>query len=154
MLRDMLGDAALQKGLAAYRPDSDRSQAYFQGLLEEGKKRDLEWFFDDWVYRDKGLPNFQVNNVYARPILENPNHLNLVTVTVENLGGAGAEVPVVIQSASGERTIRMVVPAHQKASARSEIPGAPTKVVVNDGSVPTESSPEVTYEVTASSPKP
>jgi len=153
MLRDMLGDAALQKALVAYRPDSDQNPVYLQGLLEEGKKRDLEWLFDDWVYRDRGLPSFQVSNVYARPIVENPNHLNLVTVTVENQGGAGAEIPVMIQSASGERTIRLLVPAHQKASARSEIPGAPTKVVANDGSVPTVSEPEVTFEVTASQRK-
>ena len=55
MLRDMVGDEVLQHALAAYRPGADVKPAYFQGLLEEGRKRDLEWFFDDWVYRNRGL---------------------------------------------------------------------------------------------------
>jgi hypothetical protein len=59
MLRDMLGDAVLQHALAAYKAPEDASPSYFQGLAEEGRKRDLEWFFDDWVYRDRGLPEFR-----------------------------------------------------------------------------------------------
>jgi hypothetical protein len=147
MLRDMLGDAVLQRALAAYRSASDVSPAYFQGLLEEGHKRDLEWFFDDWVYRDRGLPEFHVENVYARPVLEDPKQLSFVTVTIENRGGAGAEVPVLIETSEGERAIRVVAPAHQKVSGRSQLPGAPTRVTVNDGSVPVRSSEGSTYAV-------
>lgn len=153
MLRDMLGDAALQHALAAYRPAADVSPAYLQGVLEEGRKFDLEWFFDDWVYRDRGLPEFRMENLYARPELESPNKLSLVTVTVENRGGAGAEVPVLVQTASGEKTVRVRVPAHQKASARTQTPGAPTKAVVNDGSVPEADSSDNTFEVPAAPDK-
>ena len=149
MLRDMLGDAVLQKALAAYRPANDTSTAYFQGLLEEGRKRDLEWFFDDWVYRDRGLPNFHIENVYARPLLGDPNKLSLVTVTLENRGGAGAEVPITVQSATGERSLRILVPAHQKASERLQLPAMPTHAIVNDGSVPVPNSSEGTFNVTA-----
>src|SRR5271165_1861344 len=149
MLRDMLGDAVLQHALAAYRPSEDSSPSYFQSLLEEGRKHDLEWFFDDWVYRDRGLPDFRVDSVYARPVLDDPNQLSLVTVTIENRGTAGAEVPVLIQTASGERTVRILSPAHQRVSARSQVPGSPTKVVVNDGSVPVLSSKDDTYDVPA-----
>lgn len=147
MLRDMLGDAVLQHPLATYRPAADVSPAYLQGLLEEGRKRDLEWFFDDWVYRDRGLPEFRVDNIYARPILQDPNKLSLVTVTIENRGGAGAEVPVVIQTSTGEKTLRILAPAHQKASARLQIPGAPTRAVVNDGSVPEADSSDNAFDV-------
>ena len=154
MLRDMLGDVALQRALAAYRPAADVSPEYFQSLLEEGRKRDLEWFFDDWVYRNRGLPEFRVVSVYARPVLDDANQLSLVTVTVENRGGAGAEVPVQIGTPGGDRTIRVVAPAHQKVSARSQIPGTPTKVVVNDGSVPVRSSDGSSYEVPAASQQP
>jgi hypothetical protein len=149
MLRDMLGDATLQKALSAYRPGADSSPSYWQGLLEEGRKRDLEWFFDDWVYRDRGLPEFRIETVYSRPLLEDPNKLSLVTVTVENTGGAGAEVPVVIQTPSGERTLRVLVKAHEKASGRSQVPAVPTRVVVNDGSVPEINSDNNTYDVPA-----
>ena len=146
----MLGDTVLQKAIAAYRPGADRSPAYWQSLLEEGHKRDLEWFFDDWVYRDRGLPEFRIETVYSRPLLEDPNKLSLVTVTIENTGGAGAEVPVFIQTSSGERTLRVLVKAHEKASGRSQVPAAPTRAVVNDGSVPESNTNNNTYEVSAS----
>ena len=87
--------------------------------------------------------------MHARPLLENPRQLYLVTVTVENRGGAGAEVPVVIQAASGERTVRVLVAAKQKASARVQVPGAPTQAVANDGSVPVSSTEGSTYSVPA-----
>ena len=154
MLRDMLGDAALQRALAAYRPAQDSSPSYFQSLLEEGRKHDLEWFFDDWVYRDRGLPDFRVESVYARPVLDDPNQLSLVTVTIENRGTAAAEVPVLIQTASGERTVRILSPARQKVSARSQLPGSPTRVVVNDGSVPVRSSEGSTYDVPPNAAQP
>ena len=150
MLRDMLGDTVLQKAIAAYRPGADARPAYWQSLLEESRKRDLEWFFDDWVYRDRGLPEFRIETVYSRPLLEDPNKLSLVTVTIENTGGAGAEVPVFIQTSSGERTLRVLVKAHEKASARSQVPAAPTRAVVNDGSVPESNTNNNTYEVSAS----
>ena len=150
MLRDMLGDTVLQKAIAAYRPGADRSPAYWQSLLEEGRKRDLEWFFDDWVYRDRGLPEFRIETVYSRPLLEDPHKLSLVTVTVENTGGAGAEVPVLIQTSSGERAVRVLVKAHEKASGRSQVPAVPTRAVVNDGSVPESNTDNNTYEVPAS----
>jgi hypothetical protein len=149
MLRDMLGDETLQRGLKAYRPADDKAASYFQTLLEDGRKRDLEWYFDDWVYRDRGLPDFRIETMHARPLLENPSQLYLVTVTVENRGGAGAEVPVVIQAASGERTVRVLVAAKQKASARVQVPGAPTQAVANDGSVPVSSTEGSTYSVPA-----
>jgi hypothetical protein len=154
MLRDMLGDSVLQNALSSYRAEQDSSTAYFQSLLEEGRKRDLEWFFDDWVYRDRGLPAFHIDGVHARPLLESANKLSLVTVTVENRGGAGAEVPVTIQTASGEKTLRVVVRAHQKTTGREQMPEMPTRVTVNDGSVPTSSSSaDTTYNVPAAGEK-
>ncbi len=149
MLRDMLGDPVLQKALASYRAADDSNTAYLQRLLEEDRKRDLEWFFDDWVYRDRGLPDFRIENVYARPLLGDPNKLSLVTVTVENRGGAGAEVPVTVQSATGERSLRILVPAHQRTSERVQLPEMPTRAVVNDGSVPVLNSSKNTFDVPA-----
>ena len=150
MLRDMLGDEVMQKAISAYLPGADSRPPYFQGLLEEGRKRDLEWFFDDWVYRDRGLPEFRIETVYERPLLDDPNKLSMVTVTVENTGGAAAEVPLFIQTPSGERTLRVLIKAHDKASGRSQLPVAPTRVVVNDGSVPEINTENNTYDVPAS----
>ena len=59
MLRDMIGDSALQKAIAAYRPEQDKEPSYMPRLIAAQTQRDLEWFFDDWVYRDRGLPDFK-----------------------------------------------------------------------------------------------
>ncbi|MDP9268101.1 MAG: hypothetical protein M3P27_07210 [Acidobacteriota bacterium] len=142
MLRDMLGDAALQRALAAYRAEDDKEPSYMQRLLEReaqsgGPKKDLEWFFDDWIYRDRGLPEFKIVDVLVRPTLRDTF---TVVVTVENTGGAGAEVPVVVSMGAGEkiveRTERLLVPAGQKATVRVTVPAPPVSVTVNDGSVP------------------
>src|SRR5208282_5023733 len=49
MLRDMVGEPALKKALASYRPDDDKEQSYMQRSIQAQTKKDLEWFFDDWV---------------------------------------------------------------------------------------------------------
>jgi len=133
MLRDMVGDDALERALRAYRPDQDKEPSYFQRLLAEQFHRDLQWFFDDWVYRDRGLPEFHITAVYPRKLI--PEDWS-VTVTVENSGSAGAEVPVAVRAAQGEERKRLEVRAHEKTAVRIPIPVLPQQAVVNDGSVP------------------
>jgi hypothetical protein len=136
MLRDMVGDSAMQSALAAYRPGADKDPAYLQRLLQTRSKRDLEWFFDDWVYRDRGLPDFHVESAYTRSLLSETYKSFLVTATIDNRGRAGAEVPVLVQTPSGEKVVRVLVKAGQKGTGRLPVPVAPDKVMVNDGSVP------------------
>jgi len=133
MLRDLVGDDALERALRAYRPDQDKEPSYFQRLLAAEFHRDLEWLFDDWVYRDRGLPEFHVTAVYPRKLI--PQDWS-VTVTVENSGSAGAEVPVMVRAEQGEERKRLEIRAHEKRSVRIPIPVAPQEAVVNDGSVP------------------
>jgi hypothetical protein len=133
MLRAMLGNPAFGGALLNYRASEDKDGAYMQRLIEKETHRDLQWFFDDWVYRDRGLPDFRVDSVYARPIV---NGGYIVTITIENLGNAGAEVPVTLRMEDGEVTRRLEVHAKSKAAVRIEAPTTPREVVVNDGSVP------------------
>jgi hypothetical protein len=133
MLRDMVGDAALKKALAAYRPEEDKEPSYIQRLIAAQTQRDLEWFFDDWVYRDRGLPDFKIESAFPRKTM---TETYMVTVTVDNLGTAGAEVPVIVKFAGGEVVKRLEVRAKSKAATRVEVPSAPQEIVVNDGSVP------------------
>ena len=135
MLRDMVGDAALRKALAAYRPEQDKEPSYMQRLIAAETDRDLEWFFDDWVYRDRGLPDFKIESVYPRQTLAGSY---IVTVTVDNLGSAGAEVPVILKFAGADRDVtkRIEIRAKSKATIRVEAPSRPLEVTVNDGSVP------------------
>lgn len=132
MLRDLVGDQALKKAFAAYRSDQDNDPSYMPRLIQVQSKRDLDWFFDDWVYHDRGLPDFHVASVYPTKVEQG----YLVTVTVENLGAAGAEVPVTLKFGGGQVTQRLEVRGKASASVRFNVSGAPQEVVVNDGSVP------------------
>jgi hypothetical protein len=133
MLRDMVGEIPLKKAVASYRGVRDRDPAYMPGLVGAQAQRDLQWFFDDWVYRDRGLPDFRVQSVYPRQMLPDGY---MVTVSVENLGSAGAEVPVVLKTPEGDLTKRLQIRAKTTASVRFQVLHLPTEVVVNDGSVP------------------
>jgi hypothetical protein len=133
MLHEMIGDDPLVKALQAYRPEQDKEPAYVQRLIEAQSHRNLDWFFNDWVYRDRGLPDFRVTAVYPR---QNIKGGYLVTVTVENLGNAGAEIPIRLITKDGEITTRLEVMAKEKASARINSQVIPSEVIVNDGSVP------------------
>lgn len=147
MLRDMLGETALRAALFNYRPEADKDPTYLQRLLQASSKRDLEWFFDDWVYRDRGLPDFHVESAYARPLLDEANSSFLETVTIVNTGHAGAEVPVIVHAPSGDKVVRVLAKAGEKGVGRMEVPVAPDKIIVNDGSVPTASTGESVYNV-------
>jgi hypothetical protein len=152
MLRDMTGAEAMQRAIAAYRGGADKDPSYFQRLVQTSAKRDLEWFFDDWVYRDRGLPEFHVESAYTRPLLSEANKSFLVTATIENRGGAGAEVPVLIQTPSGEKSVRVLAKAGEKGTGRIEVPVSPDKIVVNDGSVPEVSLGNNVYAIPGKRP--
>lgn len=133
MLRDMIGEPALKKAIAAYHPEQDREPSYMPRLIAAQTQRDLEWFFDDWVYRDRGLPDFKVESAFSRKTMSGSF---MLTITLDNLGTAGAEVPVIIKFTGGEVMRRLEVHAKNKTVTRVEIPAAPQEIVVNDGSVP------------------
>jgi len=116
--------------------DSDPKE--FQRVLEQTAKRDLGWFFDDWVYRDRGLPDLSIASVTPRAIdqIGNKGSGWLVAVEVRNDGGAVAEVPVTVRSGTLTSTQRLRIPARSSASTRIVFEGIPSEVLVNDGTVP------------------
>jgi hypothetical protein len=119
-------------------------------LIAAQTQRDLEWFFDDWVYRDRGLPDFRVASAFPRKMLTAGY---MVTVTVENLGGAGAEVPVTVRFDGGEVTKRLEVRGKNKGVIRMEVPAAPREVAVNDSSVPESDTTNNTFKIQADDSK-
>lgn len=133
MLHEIVGDTAFSAALHSYRPDQDVADSYVQKLMEAQSHRDLSWFLNDWIYQDKGLPDLKIASVFPNPATSGGY---LVTVTVENLGGAAAEVPVTLKLDGGEATERLMVRGKGKASIRITAASTPLKAVVNDGSVP------------------
>jgi hypothetical protein len=146
MLRDLVGDQALKKALAAYHSEQDKEPSYMQRLIQTQTQRDLEWFFDDWVYRDRGLPDFKVASAFTRKTLPEGY---MLTITVENLGAAGAEVPLTVKFAGGEVTKRLLVRGKSNAVIRVEVQKEPEEIVVNDGSVPESDTANNVFKIEA-----
>jgi len=150
MLRGITGDDVLKQALQAYRldPKLDRDPEGFEQTLEKISHKDLRWFFDDWVYRDRGLPDLTIVNVTPRELdARNGQPAGwLISVEVRNDGDAEAEVPFTVRSAPGQgagavaasatETQRLRIPGHSSLSRRIVFSGLPDSVEVNDGSVP------------------
>ncbi len=146
MLHQLVGDDVLKQALKAYRqdPKADADPAGLEHLLERIAHQDLRWFFDDWVYHDRGLPDLTVVNVTPRQ-LEGTAHSGgwLVSVEVRNDGDCVADVPVTVRSSGGAKgagvaaeTQRLRIPGHATVSRRIVFPVPPAEVQVNDGTTP------------------
>ena len=142
MLRDLVGDVPLSAALRAYNPADDASKGYlhdegsgtFERLLEQAStRRNLSWFFADWVDADKGLPDLAIDSVFPAPA-EAGNWL--VAVNISNAGYASAEIPITVQSDKTSVAQRIVVPGHGKVVQRILILSKPVQVQINDGTVP------------------
>ena len=137
MLRGILGDGALGQALRAYNPALDREPSYFQRTVQSVHAKDIEWFFDDWIYRDRGLPDLSIANVYTRALLLHGGVKKYLTsVEVQNSGTCAAQVPVTVQTSTSEESNSVFVPAHGKATVRVVLPNAAQTVTANDGTVP------------------
>jgi hypothetical protein len=149
MLRGIVGEDALRETLAAWRmtPPSNtspRDQALaLQELLEKTSKKDLAWFFHDWVLNDLGLPDLSIADVTTRDLSPDAKRQSgwLVSVTVRNDGGAAAEVPIIIRSGTFTNTRRLLIPAYGQATDRVLVEAAPTQVLLNDGTTPEVRTP-------------
>jgi Peptidase family M1 domain len=152
MLRSIVGDDALKRALQLYREDKmDSDPKEFQRVLERSSRRELGWFFDDWVYRDRGLPDLSIASVTPRAIdqIGTKGAGWLVAVEVKNDGGAVAEVPVTVRSGTLTATQRLRIPGRSSASTRIVFEGLPTEVLVNDGTVPEVGSSVHTKQIVA-----
>jgi aminopeptidase N len=146
MLRSIVGDAALKEVLKNYRREvkADDSPQRLEQMLEQKTGTSLGWFFDDWVYADKGLPDLSIVQVTPRQLPARGAKLReqgatggwLVAVEVKNDGDAVAEVPVTVRSGTLTATERLRIPGKTSASTRILFEKTPEEVVVGDGEVP------------------
>jgi hypothetical protein len=134
MLRDLAGENALARALREYQPGSDTTGNGFEQVLERASGKDLKWFFEDWVYHDRGLPDLSIAGVY--PNKATVPGAYIVAVDVSNSGTAEAEVPVSVSSGTTTVTERLRIPAKSRISHRFLLQGQPAEVAVNDGTVP------------------
>lgn len=134
MLRGMVGDDALAQAFRAYNPAADQDGREFERVLERASGQDLSWFFSDWVYHDRGLPDLSIAGIY--PNASSLPGSYIVAVKVSNSGGAAADVPVSVRSDGGTVSARLRVPANSSVTHRFLLSGHPVEAAVNDGTVP------------------
>jgi hypothetical protein len=138
MLRDVSGDKQLAAALQAYDPAADTTPEYFQHLVERPNgvdpAKDLKWFFDNWVYRDRGLPDLSIAAVHFSTAAQTGEYL--VGIDILNDGFAEVEIPVTVRSQSGTLTERVRLPGKTRTAHRMLVQGTPLEVIVNDGTVP------------------
>src|SRR4051812_2843015 len=144
MLRDVVGEPSLAAALHNYKAADDNDPRYMQEMIEGQAHRDLQWFFDDWVYHDRGLPHFRVLSVFPSKLASGGF---MVTVTVENGGEASAEIPVTLHTQDREASGKLVVAGKSKASIRIQSPSLPQDVTLNDGSVPESDTSNDVYKL-------
>lgn len=135
MLREIAGEEPLAQALRAYNPAADNDPAYFEHLLEATSHKDLNWFFSDWVYNDRGLPDLKITEVIPHK-LDTQALSWLVSVNVSNDGYASAEVPVIVHVGDHTESQRLRVPGRGTATAHIVVHSTPTSVTVNDGATP------------------
>ncbi|MBS1815341.1 MAG: hypothetical protein JSS87_10735 [Acidobacteria bacterium] len=155
MLRFLVGEDPLQQALQAFRDTNGTSQQ-FQSLLERTSGKDLGWFFDDWIYHDRGLPDLSIVGVSPRAVSGTTSSVIgsgaqttspdaqrartrggwLVAVEVQNDGEATAEVPVTLRGDQFSTTEPLRILPHSHATIRILVPAEPTELQVNDGTVP------------------
>ena len=152
MLRSIVGDDALKQALQAYRndPGLDLNPTGLQQAVEQASHQDLHWFFNDWVYRDRGLPDLSIVHVTPSPLTSRAGLPTgwLIAVEVHNDGYAAADVPITLSSATTTDTQHLRIPGRSSVSTRLIFTGTPLQVQVNDGSVPETQSSVHTREIT------
>jgi len=153
MLRDLVGDPTLSAALRAYDPAKDLASDSFENLIEQaGQRHNLGWFFQDWVYADKGLPDLTIESVY--PSAASVPGSWLVAVNLANNGYAAVEAPVQLISNSATVTQRVLLAGRSKAVQRILIQGNPTEVRLNDGAIPETQATIHSKTLDAAPPKP
>lgn len=140
MLRSLAGDEELKQALQLYRKNhaADATPEGFEQVLEQTSHKDLKWFFDDWVYRDRGLPDLSIAYVSPRPAAAQGGKSAgwLIAVSIRNDGDAAAEVPVTVRSGTLTATERVRVLGRSNAATRIVFQETPEEVIVGDGTVP------------------
>jgi aminopeptidase N len=130
MLRGLLGDDAFFAGLRNYfgrYVNSNARTIDLQNMLEQAGNTDLDWFFDQWVYRP-GFPIYRVTHTYDANAGE-------VVVTVEQTQKSAwptFRMPIEFEIVTPNRTWREKAEVSgRRAVVRFASPAAAQRVVID-----------------------
>jgi aminopeptidase N len=117
MLREEVGDAHFWKSLNKYLTENQNrvvETSDLQRAFEETTGKQLDWFFDQWVYK-AGFPDLRVRSFYHAPTRRLTMEVTQ-TQKVEGNTPAAFRLPVDIEisTASGNRTERVEITARSQ----------------------------------------
>jgi aminopeptidase N len=134
MLRGLLGDETFSRGIRAYYDRHRHGTVLtrdFQAVMEEVSGRDLETFFQQWIFK----PGYPILEVERRWIpVEDGGTLEVTIRQIQDEAWPRFEMPVEIEVRQGERTLRETLELGGEQSVlRVELPGnAPPDTVTLD----------------------
>ena len=150
MLRGLIGDRAFFDGIRQYYRQHQHATAFtddFRRAMESASGRDLEWFFDQWLFQP-GFPRFRVTSTWnaaagaADLVIEQtqritwPTFRTMLTVEVSTEGGS---VRRVIDIDERRETLRVPLPATPRR-VTLDPDGWVLKETVDDGARPSGSA--------------
>lgn len=97
MLRHVLGETAFFDGLRAYRAEFEGGSATtadLQGVFESVAGRDLEWFFQEWVY-EPGAPSYEYG--WRQFVIDSTRYVEIFVRQVQPPGDPTFSMPVDIE---------------------------------------------------------
>jgi aminopeptidase N len=134
MLRGLLGDETFFRGIRAYYDRHRHGTVLtrdFQAVMEEVSGRDLETFFQQWIF-EPGYPILEVERRWVPA--EDGGTLEVTVRQIQDEAWPRFEMPVEIEVRQGGRTVRETLElAGERSVVRMELPGneAPDAVALD-----------------------
>jgi aminopeptidase N len=130
MLRGMLGDSAFYTGVRDYyngHRNGTATTADFRASMERASRRDLRWFFQQWLY-EPGYPRLRVSHSWNTQRTE-------AQVTIEQMQPdtwPTFRLPLTLEFTVNGRSVRRSVELQTRRDVlQVQLPGRPTRVVVD-----------------------
>jgi len=135
MLRGMIGDEAFFRGIREYYARHVHSTVLtedFRAVMEEVSERDLEWFFQQWIY-EPGFPEFEVESEWIPNPPGRGGSLELTIRQIQPEKWPTFRVEMEVELGNGSQTQRQTIQiSERETKVRLGMTGErPTSIVLD-----------------------
>ena len=131
MLRRKVGDEQFIKGFQVFNRDNKFKHASFNDIriaFEEVTRKDLKWFFDQWVNRT-GAPQLVLEDVKVNSV-RGTNNLSFTLKQIQDEDVFFLDVPLVVITKAGSKT-EIVEMNEREAKYNISVDEEPLKILVD-----------------------
>ena len=135
MLRGILGDEAFFSGIREYYRRHLHDAVLtedFRDVMEEASGRDLDWFFQQWIYQ-AGFPSFEVEQVWIPGPSGGGGTVELTIRQVQPADWPTFRIPMEVEVVSAGRRIRRDIELTGRVTTVrfDAMPAEPTEVLID-----------------------